>query len=345
MRYISVFSGIEAASCALDGMGWEAVAFSEIDPFPCAVLRAHFPEVPNLGDITKIDWSPYRGSIDLVVGGSPCQSFSVAGGRESLDGESRLMFEYIRCVEESSPRWMCWENVPGVLSTRDNAYGQLLGALHDLGYSLAWRVLDAQYFGTPQRRRRVYLVGYFGAGGPPAAVLFEPESMRWNIAKGGGKRKGASRKVELGVEPRGGICMSTGQANAEITVGICPTLTGAHEHPIVIDRASFNQGKGAQYNPHIEEADVMDPLVARGPHAVLGPVDDMVRRITPLECERLQGFPDGWTDVEFNGRPAFDTHRYRALGNSMAVPVMRWIFTRIERVDGMLVEEGKRHGR
>lgn len=151
MRYISLFSGIEAASCAWDGLSWEPVAFSEVDPFACAVLAHHYPDVPNLGDITRIDWKPYAGTIDLVVGGSPCQSFSIAGGRESLDGESRLMFEYVRAVREIRPRWLVWENVPGALSAKGlqgekgGAFGCLLRELDDLGYGLAWRVLDASH--------------------------------------------------------------------------------------------------------------------------------------------------------------------------------------------------------
>ena len=165
MRYVSVFSGVEAATLAWHQLGWEPVAFSEIDPFPSAVLAERFPDVPNLGDITQIDWSRI-GAVDLVVGGSPCQSFSVAGKREGLAGASGLMFEYIRCVRELRPRWFVWENVPGALSSEGGAaFGQLLTEMDDLGYGLAWRVLDAQFFGVAQRRRRVFLVGSLGDGG------------------------------------------------------------------------------------------------------------------------------------------------------------------------------------
>ena len=134
MRYISVFSGIEAASVAFSPLCWEPVAFSEVDEFPSAVLAHRFPLVPNLGDITKVDWKPYRGKADLVVGGSPCQSFSIAGKREGLKGESGLMYEFIRCVREVRPRWLLWENVPGALtSERGAAFGQLLHELADGG--------------------------------------------------------------------------------------------------------------------------------------------------------------------------------------------------------------------
>ena len=176
VRYVSLFSGIEAATVAWEPLGWEPVAFCEIDAFPSAVLAHRWPDVPNLGDITKVDWSPYHGAVDVVVGGSPCQSFSVAGGRESLGGESRLMFEYIRAVGEIRPRWILWENVPGVLNTRDNAFAQLLGSLQELGYGLAWRVLDAQFFGVAQRRRRVFLVGHAGGGGGPQRYSLSPRA-------------------------------------------------------------------------------------------------------------------------------------------------------------------------
>jgi hypothetical protein len=134
MRYISIFSGIEAASVAFNPLGWEPMAFSEIEPFPSAVLAQRYPSIPNLGDITKVDWKPYRGKADLVVGGSPCQSFSVAGKREGLKGESGLMFEFIRCVREVRPRWFLWENVPGALTSENGAaFGQLLHEMADGG--------------------------------------------------------------------------------------------------------------------------------------------------------------------------------------------------------------------
>ena len=246
MRYISVFSGIEAASCAWEPLGWEPVAFSEIEPFPCAVLQARYPDVPNLGDITQIDWSPYRGSVDVVVGGSPCQSFSIAGGREGLDGESRLMYEYIRCVQDVRPRWLLWENVPGVFSIDGGrAFAILLDALAELGYSLAWRVLDAQFFGVAQRRRRVFLVGHIGAGGAPAAVLFEPESVSGNTPSSREKRKELAARAGRGADGDGGgrhvaLAMASGQANAEVIEEQSPSLTCLHEQPIVIDRAAYN---------------------------------------------------------------------------------------------------------
>ncbi len=134
MRYISIFSGIEAASVGFNPLGWEPMAFSEIEPFPSAVLAQRYPSIPNLGDITKVDWKPYRGKADLVVGGSPCQSFSVAGKREGLKGESGLMFEFIRCVREVRPRWFLWENVPGALTSENGAaFGQLLHEMADGG--------------------------------------------------------------------------------------------------------------------------------------------------------------------------------------------------------------------
>ena len=178
MKYVSLFSGIEAASVAWDGLGWEPLCFAELDEFPSAVLAERFPDVPNVGDVTKVDWKRCKGKCDLVVGGSPCQSFSVAGKREGLHGESGLMFEYIRAVREIRPRWFLWENVPGALSSEGGeAFRQLLSEMDKLGYGLAWRVLDAQFFGVAQRRRRVFLVGRLGAC-PPVEGLIEPESLR-----------------------------------------------------------------------------------------------------------------------------------------------------------------------
>lgn len=315
MRYVSVFSGVEAATVAWEPLGWEPVAFCEIDAFPSAVLAERFPDVPNLGDITEVDWKGFvyeNGAVDLVVGGSPCQSFSVAGKREGLSGASGLMFEYVRCVRELRPRWFVWENVPGALSSEGGAaFGCLLSELDELGYGLAWRVLDAKHFGVPQQRRRVFLVGSLGTG-RAAEVLIEPESIAWDSEKGEGAGAGRSAGPERGVDEGCGERRTT---------------------PVVIDRAAFNQGENAQYDPHIAESEVMDTLVARGPHAVCIEANGstVVRRLTPRECERLNGFPDDWTLIPWaNG---IDTHRYKAMGNSMCINVMRWIGERIQSVE------------
>lgn len=249
LRYVSVFSGIEAVSCALDPDLWKPVAFSEIDPFPSAVLAHHYPDVPNLGDITKIDWTPYVGSVDVVFGGSPCQSFSLAGNREGLKGESGLMFEFIRCVRELGPRWFVWENVPGALSSENgHAFGQLLSEMAGGGYGLAWRVLDAQFFGVAQRRERVFLVGSLGTM-RCAEVLFEREGMPWDYAPSRDKRKALAGRSADGVgktDPSAGIRTSTGAngfyysaGSAAGTIGygdVSPTLKQDH-NPAVMCRA------------------------------------------------------------------------------------------------------------
>lgn len=164
MRYVSLFSGIEAASVAWVPLGWEPVAFAEIEPFPCAVLDYRFPDVPNLGDVTKIDWSEFigkYGKIDLVCGGSPCQGFSVAGLRKGLnDPRGNLMLEFLRAVDEIKPEFVLWENVPGVLSDKTHAFDVLLESLQDLGYMIDADILDAQYFGLAQRRKRVFVLGW-----------------------------------------------------------------------------------------------------------------------------------------------------------------------------------------
>lgn len=238
MRYMSIFSGIEAASVAWEPLGWEPIAFSEIEPFPCAVLERRYPNVPNLGDITKIDWSKaieQYGKPDLIVGGSPCQSFSIAGGRESLDGESRLMFEYIRAVREVRPRWLLWENVPGALSAKGQegepggAFRQLLEELAECGYGLAWRVLDAQFFGVPQRRRRVFLVGCLGDPERAASVLLEREGMRGDLASSKLKREELARCAGKGADgcDNRGECWTPwdGQGmRVQNEDGVCPTM-------------------------------------------------------------------------------------------------------------------------
>lgn len=386
-RYVSVFSGIEAASVAFYDLGWEPMAFSEVDEFPCAVLAHRFPHVPNLGDIRKVDWKPYRGRVDLVVGGSPCQSFSIAGKREGLQGESGLMFEFIRCVREVRPRWFLWENVPGALSSeRGAAFGQLLHELADGGgYGCAWRVLDAQFFGVAQRRRRLFLVGRSGNGFREACqVLFEPDCVPGNSASSRAKRAelaaGAGRgaqsagfgdpadnqrqevltpwdvqskrvysqdacgptlpsgtKEGVNIQPIA-LCMASGQANAEVGEDVGTTLSARQykDPPITaVTRCGCEGGgKGA-----LTSEDVSLTLSTRNEQSLFVPQGEpryVVRRLTPVECERLQGFPSDWTKVPYRGKPAEecpDTPRYKAIGNSMAVNVMKWIGKRMQEVD------------
>lgn len=268
MKYISLFSGIEAASCAWVPLGWEPIAFSEVDPFCCDLLSTRYPDVPNLGDIREVDWRPYRGAVDVVVGGSPCQSFSIAGGREGLDGESRLMYEFIRAVGEVRPRWFLWENVPGVFTTdKGRAFGILLSEMEELGYGLAWRVLDAQFFGLAQRRKRVFLVGCLGNGGCAAAVLFERESVSGNTLSGREKRAQLSSAGGSGSPAGGwgGYCLATTQANAELDPEVSPTLSCHHEQPMVFQSSNGDdvvgtlcardfKGIGSQY---VEEGKVI----------------------------------------------------------------------------------------
>ena len=229
MRYLSLFSGIEAASVAWEPLGWEPVAFCEVDPFPSAVLAERFPDVPNLGDITKVDWREFYeryGAVDVLVGGSPCQSFSIAGNRAGLEGASGLMWEYVRAVRDLLrcgdgrwPRYVLWENVPGCLSSnKGRDFGCLLDSLEDLGYSLAWRTLDAQFVRVPdrnghgflgpvaQRRRRVFLVGCLG-GISPIEVLVERESLRGDHPSSREARKALAASAYGGSDGEG-YCMT-----------------------------------------------------------------------------------------------------------------------------------------
>ena len=369
-RYVSIFSGVEAASLAWKPLGWEPVAFSEIEPFPCAVLAERWPDVPNLGDITKIDWKEeIDGAIDLVVGGSPCQSFSVAGKREGLKGASGLMFEYIRCVQELRPRWLLWENVPGALTSEDGgAFGQLLSEMDELGYGLAWRVLDAQFFGVAQRRRRLFLVGHLGAESP-AEVLFEPDCLSGNPQSSREKRKELAARAGRSDEIAGCLTAHMGKDDAPVVVngsdlqpyacetahsgsnglgvGDDPAFTLLANHPHMVAAGSGSDPIAmGDLNAHTAICRNICPTLKCGGDGAMvasevGKVSNglnpmLVRRLTPLECERLQGFPDGHTLIAWKGKPAGecpDGPRYKAIGNSMAVPVMRWIGKRIALCD------------
>lgn len=317
MRYLSVCSGIEAASVAWESLGWTPVAFAEIERFPSQVLAHRFPGVQNLGDMTRYkDWNIDRDTVDLIVGGTPCQSFSVAGLRKGLeDPRGNLALTFLGMVDHYRPEWVIWENVPGVLSSSGGRdFGSFLGALGQLGYGFAYRVLDAQYFGVPQRRRRVFVVAH-SSGDPrrAAKVLFEPESLSGNHSKG--KQTGQSIAG-------GSITGSVSSKWAKGTGG----PAGDECYNLVPVMYQHNQTDARLKEEPRTSQTVLSRWGTGGGHTPIVRHSIKVRKLTPVECERLQGFPDGWTDISANTP---DSSRYKAIGNSMAVPVMRWIGKRI----------------
>lgn len=480
LRFLSVCSGIEAASVAWKPLGWQPVGFSEIEKFPAAVLSHHYPDVPNFGDMTKFEEWPDDLAPDVLVGGTPCQSFSVAGLRKGLDDpRGNLMLTFGAIAAKYRPEWLVWENVPGVLSSNGGRdFGTFLGMLAELGYGFAYRVLDAQYFGVAQQRRRVFVVANARDWRRAAAVLFERHSLSGHPAPsreagqvaptipsrstgGGGlgtdfdcdgglirewpaevactlnaafgSKQGLEDQHALG----GGGCSSLPSVSACLTTGtgmrfdpetetLIPTIGGGFDvahtlrgegfdasedgtgrgtplvpvafdttqitsaanyssskpgdpcHPLAAGAhapaVAFNwQGGGVQtnlgYDPdsgitgslHVGQTPAV-ALALRGrdggataevggdcaftlrasegggdkPHVMTGMA---VRRLTPRECERLQGFPDDFTAIPWRGKPARecpDGPRYKALGNSMAVPVMSWIGRRIALVDSIV---------
>lgn len=254
MRYLSVCSGIEAATVAWHSLGWEPVAFADIEKFPSAVLAHHYPNVPNLGDMTKFNtWPDY--AIDVLVGGTPCQAFSVAGLRKGLaDPRGNLTLTFLGIAQRYRPRWVVWENVPGVLSDRSNAFGHFLAGLAELGYGCAYRVLDAQFFGVAQRRRRVFVVGHLGAWQPAAAVLFEPESLRGDPAPSRETREATA--PTLAARTRGGGSLGT---DAECDGALVPETVGA------LTDGAHNGGGSTGKTPTRAESlsHLANPLTAR----------------------------------------------------------------------------------
>jgi DNA (cytosine-5)-methyltransferase 1 len=466
MKYLSVCSGVEAATVAWHSLGWQPVAFSEIEPFPSAVLAHHYPNVPNLGDMTKYKEWNLNESIDILVGGTPCQSFSVAGLRKGLeDPRGNLALTYVGILDKFRPQWFIWENVPGVLSSgggRD--FGSFLGAVAECGYGFAYRVLDAQNFGVPQRRRRVFVVGHLGDWQPAAKVLFESESLSGDFKSGRKTRKSVTGFVEssfgqyredviagttkasggvLGggsetfltvyenhpsdsrVKDMGDTCQTvtstwgTGGGNIPFVqsfgipgnwIGrkpenggnattpmdnVSPCLTKTDRHGVAFGFEPGIAKREGNPNRFIEEVsptlranmgdnqvatafgwqnsshqgmsiDTISPTLDKSKTpAVAVPLKNIVaptltasndpsrspqstevtnqvasvyaastsvRRLTPVECERLQGFPDNYTQIPWNKKVSVDCPdglRYKAMGNSMAVPVMNWIGTRI----------------
>ncbi len=398
MVYGSVCSGIEAATVAWEPLGWRAAFFSEIEAFPRAVLRHRFPHVPLHGDFTTIKGDEYE-PIDLLVGGTPCQSFSIAGLRGGLDDDrGNLSLEFLRLADRTRARWVLWENVPGVLSSFEGRdFGAIVTGLVELGYSCAWRVLDAQYWGVAQRRRRVFLVGCFGNWRGAAAVLFERASLQGHPAPSREARESVAGTLEGSLghrceqpndhDPAGQLVANTlmsfghgpnpldetlvafGGNRTSGPIDVTPALLAQPGSGFKCDFESetfittaFAHQQGGNIGLHTS-SDVALTLQRHQGQAVVGAIcrDSFsggaggrpegaaqghflqhgvaVRRLTPVECERLQGFPDDYTAIPWRGKPAAecpDGPRYKTLGNSMAVPVVRWIGRRIAMVDAVL---------
>ena len=307
MRYGSVCSGIEAATVAWGPLGWRPSFYSEIDKNARKVLQHHYPDVPLHGDFTTIQDGDYE-DIDLLCGGTPCQSYSVAGRRLGLDDpRGELSLEFVALAERLSARWVVWENVPGVLSTNGGRdFAAFVGALAECGYGWAYRILDAQFFGVPQRRRRVVLVAHSGGRADRAAsVLFEPQSVPGNSAEG--RQKGA--------QTVGTLTTRTGNSRDNFSAEVGHCVVGY-----------FNLQSGGD----MRGAD-LTPLASAQQKCQRGGVlqNGRPRWLTAVECERLMGFEDGYTDVP----GVAYWRRHALLGNSWAVPVFRWVGERIDLVD------------
>lgn len=328
MTHLSLFTGVGGFDLGFEMAGFETVAQVENDRYANLVLSEHWPDVPKYEDICDFNGREWEG-VDVITGGFPCQDLSVAGKRKGLSGaRSGLFFQLARVVEEARPRLLLWENVPGLLSADERgAMGTVLGELANLGYSGCWRVLDSQFHGVPQVRRRVFgafAPGSAGGWACGAAVLLEPEGSGWNPAEGGGEGAGVAGGAPCGtLESRwresadsaaaghfipevSFACTARDAKGVSQREGVTTLIATYYEHQFGGWREGFGTLRSQQRS-----------------HVVSGGAQG-VRRLTPLETERLQGFPDGWTDVAGMS----DTQRYRQLGNAVSVPVIYWIALR-----------------
>ena len=397
MNYISVCSGIEAATVAWNKLGWNPLGFSEVDKFPSAVLQHHYPNVPNLGDMTNYKEWNINESVDLIIGGTPCQSFSISGLRKGLeDPRGNLALTYIGLLDHFKPKYFIWENVPGVLSSnKGEDFSSFIRAIQEIRYGFAYRTLDAQYFGVPQRRKRVFVVGCSSGDWRSAAeILFESESLSRDTEESRQKGKDSTKETRgssttdnrwparigntLDVAYHDKLGLEDQHINADcpkfVPVSIQGNLIGRSEKagPNGVgaseDNTMYTLTKtdvhAVVYEAHAKDARYRDTeqtsptMKARWENMTDTPIvyeshpndvtarwgtggnntplvnQSVIRRLTPVECERLQGFPCGYTEIPYNNRPHTpDGHRYKALGNSMAVPVIRWLGERINGID------------
>ncbi len=370
LAYASVCSGAGTCAMALHPLGWETTWFSEIEPAASALLAHRWPNLLNLGDMTKLPERIRAGLVavpELLVGGTPCQSFSVAGDRASLaDARGNLTITFCEIADAIDSRraagdgcWMLWENVPGVLRTPDDAFGCLLGRLAGSGTelhhpdgrwpdagvvdgpqrSIAWRVLDARHFGLAQRRRRVFaLIGPRTASVHPATVLFEPAGLPGHPAPRGAAREGAAAtaRSRAACRRRSGViapdlarCVTTGEVRRQ-DWETCTLIA----QPLPALCFAYQAGPTYDMQVDVERCQTLvkcqQPAVAqdRG-WAGRNRRAMAVRRVTPREWERLMGWPDDHTLVPFGKRMLSDGARYRICGNGWALPCVSWILGRL----------------
>lgn len=371
LKFLSLFSGIEAASVAWHPLHWRALAFSEIDPPQCAVLNHHYPNTPNIGDITKITQQQINdlGKIDVVVGGFPCQDLSLAGSRKGLknaDGtfnRSGLFHDAMRVAEWTKSRWIVIENVFGLLTSNGGhdfacVVGEMAGCRFNVPSNgwrksgvvagpkglVEWTVLDAQYHGLSQRRRRIFIVRDRGDWANRQPLFLDPYRLRGNPAPSREAEKDLTRTTGTGIA--GGVQVGYGCSTQNHQEGNISTGSSATHGRPVLD--------------HLDVAPTLDTRAGRaGSHsfatsggliALQTPTGLRVRRYMPIECERLMGFPDNYTAVSFggSGKITSDRVRYKAIGNSMAVPVMRWMGEKIQAAhdashEGIILTKSQTH--
>ena len=378
MKFLSICSGIESASIAWEPIGYECIGVSEIEPFRSAVLQYHYPEVKNYGDFTQIEKKDIGGkSPDVLVGGTPCATFSVAGLREGIKSDrGNLALEFIRLIKRINPTWILWENVPGVLSSNGGKdLASFLGGLAELGYGFAYRVLDTQYIRTqrfpraiPQMRRRIFVVGYLGDWKNPAKVLFDGEALSWNPPPRREKREENTRTIthrltrsdQYTQDDIAGTIAARDYKSATDLVAIASghsksngsglnqngamyTITANDHHSVLVRKPNnspcvvFEPRSPDGGAPRVRKDEVSPTLNAMtgGNRQPCVARNTIVRRLTPLECERLQGLPDNYTQIPYRGKSKEEcpvSKRYEACGRAMSINVMEWLGTRIKEV-------------
>ena len=321
IKAASLFTGIGAPEYATREMPYEWLWGAEIDKNSNTIMRHNFPAHINLGDVNEKDFIERTrecGRPEIIVFGSPCQSFSVAGARGGLaDPRGNLTLRALSIIDELQPKWFLWENVPGVLS---NGFDTIINKISKCGYNGAWRVFDAQFFGVPQRRRRLFFLGHRGAGRKAAEILFNVRC----------PRRDSEARREEGQDSTRVIYEYHGQdSRVKETKNITPTLTrkmgtGGGNVPIIYERSQ---------NQVIREVEKVGALLTQGKTDKGGAAmiyechgqNETLRWLTPDEGESCQGFPKGWTDC------VSQSARYRVVGDSMAVPVIEWILSRLEQ--------------